>query len=143
MTLRGLEFVAATTLVAELGDLSRFAHPKQLMSFLWLVASEYSAGESRILGKITKAGKSHVRRTLIESAWAYRFPARMSRELVVRQEGQPKAVRDIDWRAQLRLGCRYRRLPARGVHPNKAHVAIARELAGCIWDVARQVPTVT
>lgn len=142
MTLRGLEFVAATTLVAELGDLSRFAHPKQLMSFLGLVPSEYSTGESRVLGKITKTGNGHVRRILIESAWTYRFPARMSRELVVRQEGQPKAVRDIAWRAQLRLCSRYRRLQARGIHQNKACVAIARELAGFIWDIARQLPVV-
>ena len=142
MTLRGLEFVAAVTLVAELGDLTRFPHPKQLMAFLGLVPSEYSTGASRAEGKITKTGNSHVRRILIESAWTYRYPARMSRELVVRNEGQPKAVRDIAWRAQLRLCSRYRRLQARGVHPNKVCVAIARELAGFVWDIARQLPTV-
>lgn len=142
MTLRGLEFVAAVTLVAELGDLTRFPHPKQLMAFLGLVPCEYSTGESRVQGKITKAGNSHVRRLLIESAWTYRYPARMSRELAVRNEGQPKAVRDIAWRAQLRLCSRYRRLQARGVHQNKICVAIARELAGFVWDIARQLPTV-
>lgn len=87
MSLRGIEFVAAVTLVAELGDLSRFAHPKQLMSYLGLVPSEYSTGESRVQGRITKTGNSHVRRILIESAWTYRYPARMSRDLVVRNEG--------------------------------------------------------
>ncbi len=143
MTLRGLEFVAAVTVVAELGDLSRFVHPKQLMSFLGLVPSEYSTGESRVQGKITKTGNAHVRRVLIESAWAYRYPARMSRELVVRNEGQSKAVRDIAWRAQLRLCSRYRRMHARGVHQNKTCVAIARELTGFIWDIARQLPAVT
>ena len=141
MTLRGVEFVAAVTLVAELGDLRRFEHPKRLMSYLGLVPSEYSTGESRVQGKITKTGNSHARRILIESAWAYRLPARMSRELVVRNEGQSKAVRDIAWRAQLRLCSRFRRLQVRGVHHNKACAAIARELAGFIWDIARQAAT--
>jgi len=140
MALRGVEFIAAVTLIAELGDLARFAHPKRLMSYLGLVPSEYSTGESRVQGKITKTGNGHVRRILVESAWTYRLPARMSRELVVRNQGQPKSVRDIAWRAQLRLCSRYRRLQARGVHHNKTCVAIARELAGFIWDIARQIP---
>jgi transposase len=140
MTLRGVEFVAAVTLVAELGDLARFAHPKQLMSYLGLVPSEYSSGESRVQGKLTKTGNGHVRRVLVEAAWAYRLPARMSRDLVVRQQGQPRAVQEIAWRAQLRLCSRLRRLQARGVHHNKACAAIARELAGFIWDIARQLP---
>ena len=137
MTLRGIEFVTAVTLTAELGDLARFSHPKQLMSYLGLVPSEYSTGESRVQGKITKTGNGHVRRVLIESAWSYRYPARMSRPLVVRAEGQPKAVTDLAWRAQLRLCGRYRRLRGRGVHQNKICVAIARELAAFVWDVAR------
>jgi transposase len=140
MALRGVEFVAAVTLIAELGDLARFAHPKQLMSYLGLVPSEYSTGESRMQGKITKTGNGHARRVLIESAWSYRLPARMSRALVVRNEGQPKVVRDIAWRAQLRLCSRFRRLQARGVHHNKTCTAIARELAGFIWDIVRHVP---
>jgi transposase len=140
MALRGVEFVAAVTLIAELGDLARFAHPKQLMSYLGLVPSEYSTGESRVQGKITKTGNGHARRVLIESAWSYRLPARMSRALVVRNEGQPKVVRDIAWRAQLRLCSRFRRLQARGVHHNKTCTAIARELAGFIWDIVRHVP---
>ena len=140
MALRGVEFVAAVTLIAELGDLARFAHPKQLMSYLGLVPSEYSTGESRVQGKITKTGNGHVRRILIESAWAYRLPAGMSRSLVVRNEAQPKIVRDIAWRAQLRLCSRFRHLQARGVHHNKTCTAIARELAGFIWDIARQMP---
>jgi transposase len=140
MTLRGIDFVAAVTLVAELGDLKRFAHPRELMSFLGLVPSEYTSGDSRRLGKITKAGNGHVRRILIEAAWNYRFPARMSVVLQKRQEGQPKVVRDIAWRAQLRLAQRYRRLSARHLHHNKVCVAIARELAGFIWDIGRHVP---
>jgi transposase len=138
MTLRGVDLIAAVTLVAELGDLRRFAHPKQLMAFLGLVPSECSTGESRSLGSITKAGNSHARRVLIEAAWAYRFPAKIARELQVRNEAQPRALREIAWRAQLRLCQRYRRLNARGLPLNKICTAIARELAGFIWDLARQ-----
>jgi len=139
MTLRGIDFVAAVTLVSELGDLKRFAHPRELISFLGLVPSEYTSGDARRTGKITKAGNGHVRRILIEAAWNYRFAARMSVVLQKRQEGQPKAVRDIAWRAQLRLAQRYRRLSARHMHHNKVCVAIARELAGFIWDISRHV----
>jgi len=143
MSLRGIDFVAAVTLVAELGDLSRFAHPKELMSYLGLVPSEYSTGESRVQGAITKTGNGHVRRVLIESAWAYRHPARMGEEITVRNQGQPRAVRDIAWRAQLRLCGRFRRFAARGLPHNKICVAIARELAAFIWDVARHAPGLT
>jgi transposase len=136
MTLRGIDFVAAATLV----NLTRFAHPRELMSFLGLVPSEYTSGDARHLGKITKAGNGHVRRILIEAAWNYRFAARMSVVIQKRQEGQPKVVRDIAWRAQLRLAQRYRRLSARHLHHNKVCVAIARELAGFIWDIGRHVP---
>jgi transposase len=139
MTLRGIELLAAVTLISELGDLRRFAHPKQLMAFLGLVPSECSTGETRFLGSITKAGNSHARRALIEAAWAYRFPARIPRPLQVRSEAQPRALREIAWRAQLRLCQRYRRLSARGLHHNKICTAVARELAGFIWDIARQV----
>lgn len=140
MALRGIEFVAAVTLIAELGDLTRFAHPKQLMSYLGLVPSEYSTGDSRVQGKLTKTGNGHARRVLIESAWAYRLPARMSRELLVRNQDQPKPVCQIAWRAQIRLCSRFRRLQARGLHQNKTCAAIARELAGFIWDIARLAP---
>jgi transposase len=140
MALRGIDFVAAVTLVAELGDLARFPHPKQLMSYLGLVPSEYSTGQSRVQGRITKTGNSHVRRILIESAWTYRYPARMSRDLVVRNQNQPKLIRDIAWRAQLRLCNRYHRFTARGVTQNKICVAIARELSAFVWDIARCVP---
>jgi transposase len=140
MTLRGLQFLSAATVLAELGDLRRFPHPKQLMSFLGLVPSEYSSGLSRRLGPITKCGNAHIRRVLIEAAWSYRYPARLSRELQLRQQGQPKAVRDIAWKAQLRLCARYRRMQARGLHQNKTCIAIAREMAAFIWDIARHVP---
>jgi len=139
MTLRGIDLVAAVTLIAELGDLRRFEHPKRLMSFLGLVPSEYSSGQSRSLGSITKAGNTHARRILVEAAWTYRYSARISREIQIRQEGQPRAVREIAWRAQLRLCQRYRRLSQRGMHQNKICIAIARELAGFMWDLLRQV----
>jgi len=139
MTLRGMDFVAAVTVIAELGDLRRFAHPRELMGFLGLVPSEYTTGEHRRQGEITRSGNGHARRILVEAAWNYRFPARISRLLYTRQEGQPKAVRDIAWRAQLRLCNRFRRLRARQLHQNKVCVAVARELAGFIWDIARHV----
>jgi transposase len=101
MTLRGIELIAAVTLSAELGDLRRFAHPKQLMAFLGLVPSECSTGETRSLGSITKAGNSHARRVLIEAAWAYRFPAKIARDMQVRNESQPRApcVRSLGGRS--------------------------------------------
>ncbi len=139
MSLRGLDLVAATTLVAELGDLRRFARARDLMGYLGLVPSEHSSGPKRRLGAITKTGNGHARRILVEAAWNYRYPARISRVLQVRQEGQPAAVRDIAWRAQLRLCDRYRRLSARGVQHNKVCVAIARELLGFVWDIGQQV----
>jgi transposase len=138
-TMRGLDFVGAVTVVAEIGDLQRFAHPRDLMAYLGLVPSEYSTGSKRRLGAITKTGNGHVRRVLVEAAWNHRHPARLSHTLQVRQENQPSAVRDIAWRAQLRLCHRFRRLTARGVLPNKVCIAIARELAGFIWDIGRQV----
>lgn len=138
-SLRGIDFVSAVTLTAEIGDFSRFAHPTELMGFLGLVPSEHSTGDTRHQGEITKTGNGHARRVLVEAAWNYRFPARLSRLLQARQEGQSQAVREIAWRAQLRLTHRYRRLSARKLHPNKVCVAIARELAGFVWDIAHQV----
>jgi transposase len=138
-TLRGIDFVAAVTLVAEIGDFRRFVHPRDLMGFLGLVPSEFSTGESRHRGAITKTGNGHARRVLIEAAWNYRFTAHIGRKMQIRQEGQPKVVRDIAWRAQLRLGQRYRRLSSRKLHQNKICVAIARELAGFVWAIAGHV----
>jgi transposase len=139
MSLRGIDFVAAVTLVAEIGDFTRFGHPRELMGFVGLVPSEYSTGDTRRQGPITKTGNTHARRMLVEAAWNYRFPARISRLLQVRQEHQPKTVRAISWRAQLRLTHRYRRLSSRQLHPNKICVALARELVGFVWDIAREI----
>jgi transposase len=139
MTLRGLNLVAASTVVAELGDLRRFAHPRELMGYLGLVPSEHTSGSHRRLGAITKTGNGHVRRVLIEAAWNYRFPPRVSHRLQLRQESQPPAIRAIAWRAQLRLSHRYRRLKARSLQHNKICVALARELAAFVWDIGRHV----
>jgi transposase len=124
----------------ELGNLSRFANPRQLMAYLGLVPSEHSSGASIRRGGLTKAGNSAARRLLIEAAWCYRFPARVSRELRLRQEDQPKPIRDIAWKGQVRLCARYRRLARTGKPANVVAAAIARELAGFIWAIARQVP---
>jgi transposase len=138
--LRGIQFTVAVTTVAELGDLTRFENPRALMKFLGLTPSEYSTGERRRQGSITKAGNTHARRALVEGAWAYRYPAKVSRHLQLRLEKQPKAIQDISWKAQVRLCKRYRQLIARGKHANQVVVAIARELVGFMWAIAKAVP---
>jgi transposase len=138
--LRGVQFTVAVTMVAEVGDLSRFDTPRALMKFLGLTPSEYSSGERRQQGSITKAGNTHARRALVEGAWAYRYPAKVSRHLQLRLEKQPKVIQDISWKAQVRLCKRYRRLVAKGKHANVVTVAMARELVGFMWAIAKEVP---
>lgn len=138
--LRGVELTAATVLVAEVGDLTRFDTPRKLMSYLGLTPSEYSSGEHRRRGGITKAGNGHARRALVEGAWAYRYPAKVSRHLQLRLEKVPTEVQAIAWKAQVRLCKRYRQLTARGKHVNQVAVAIAREMAAFAWAIARTVP---
>ena len=138
-TLRGMALVVAATLVAELGDVTRFANPRQLMSYLGLVPSEHSTGRTRRQGGITKAGNGAARRMLIEAAWSYRFPARISRELLSRQVGLPKAICDVAWKAQERLSRRYRRLAQAGKLPTVVTAAIARELSGFVWSIAQLI----
>jgi transposase len=137
--LRGVQFTVAVTTLAELGDLTRFDTPRQLMKFLGLIPSEYSSGERRRQGSITKAGNTHARRAIVEGAWAYQYPAKVSRHLQLRLETQPKAIQDISWKAQVRLCKRYRKLLARGKHANQVVVAIARELVGFMWAIAKHV----
>ena len=139
-TMRGIALVNAGSLIAELGDLSRFANPRQLMAYLGLVPSEHSSGVSIKRGGLTKAGNGAARRLLIEAAWCYRFPARVSRELRLRQEAQPIPIREIAWKGQRRLCARYRKLARSGKPANVVTAAIARELAGFIWAIARRVP---
>jgi transposase len=136
-TMRGVQFTTAVGMLAELGDLSRFDHPRQLMAWLGVTPSEHSSGDKRRQGSITKTGNSYARKLLVEAAWSYRHPARVSREIQRRQEGIPKAIVDRAWDAQVRLCRRYRKLAARGKNVNIAVVAVARELAGFIWDISR------
>ncbi|MGH2356525.1 MAG: IS110 family transposase [Candidatus Limnocylindria bacterium] len=138
--LRGVQLTGAIILMTELGDLTRFDTPRQLMSYLGLTPSEYSSGERRRQGGITKAGNSHARRALVEGAWAYRYPAKVSRHLQLRLETLPAEVQAIAWKAQVRLCRRYRQLTARGKHVNQVVVAIAREMAAFAWAIARLVP---
>ncbi len=138
--LRGVELTGAVILASELGHISRFDHPRQLMAYLGLTPSEYSSGERRQQGGITKAGNSHARRALVEGAWAYRYPAKVSRHLQLRLEKLPAEVQAISWKAQVRLCRRYRQLTARGKHVNQVVVAIAREMAAFAWAIARLVP---
>ncbi len=107
------------------------------MAWLGVTPSEHSSGGSRKLGGITKAGKSYARKVLIEAAWSYRFPAKVSRIIQVRHEHLPRPVIDRAWDAQLRLCSRFRKLTAHGKHKNVAVMSIARELAAFIWDIAR------
>jgi len=137
--MRGVQFTVAVTLIAELGDLTRFDNPRQLMSYRGLTPSEYSSGARRRQGTITNAGHPFARRALIEGAWSYRYPAKVSRHLQWRLEELPTAIQDISWKAQVRLCTRFRQLTARGKHANQVVVAIAREMAAFVWAIAREV----
>jgi transposase len=135
--MRGVQFTTAVCMLAELGDLSRCAHPRQLMAWLGVTPSEHSSGEKRRQGSITKNGNSYARKLLVEAAWSYRHPARVSPEIQRRQQGIPKPIVDRAWDAQVRLCRRYRKLVARGKQKNIAVIAVARELSGFIWDISR------
>ena len=136
--LRGIDVVSAIGLVAEIGDINRFDSARRLMGYLGLVPSEHSSGNSVRRGSITKTGNAHARRLLTEAAWNYRFPARMSTALRERSAALPEVVRSHAWKAQMRLCKRFAQLSARGVQINKICVAVARELAGFVWAIARQ-----
>jgi transposase len=137
--LRGVAFLTAVTFAAEIGDVRRFDSPRQLMAYLGLVPSENSTGERVRRSGITKMGNSRARRVLIEGAWTYRFPVRMSRLLQERQNGLSKTVRDIAWKAQVRLCGRYRRLMANGKRQTVVTVAIAREMSAFLWAIGQEV----
>jgi len=141
--LRGVQLVNAVCLAAELGDLRRFANARELMAFVGLVPSEHSSGENRRQGRITKTGNAHARRALIEAAWHYRLPARVTPIIARRWDGLPRSVTDIAWKAQLRLCARYRRLAARRLLAQKVVVAIARELVGFVWAIGQIVESRT
>lgn len=140
---RGVGFLTAATVVVEAGDIRRFDHPRQLMAFLGLVPSERSTGETRRLGGITKTGNIRARKALVEAAWTYRHAAGIGDAHQRRQKQLPQEVRDIAWKAQVRLCARYRRLAARGKCTTVATTAIAREIAAFLWDIARHVDPAT
>ena len=139
MAMRGLDLVSATTFLAEIGDLSRFRTPRQLMDYLGLVPSEDSTGDTIKRGPITKAGNRHARRTLVECAWSYQHPPRVGKDKQAKLAAAPPAVRAIAWKAQCRLCARYRALIRRGKLKTVAITAVARELAGFIWAISREV----
>jgi len=139
MALRGVKLITAMTIMAELGDITRFDSPRQLMSFLGLVPSEVSSGATRRQGGITKTGNGHVRRVLIESAWSYRFPARKTAHLQRQAEKCSSEVQAIAWKAQKRLCGRYAHLLTRGKLKVQVCTAVARELVGFIWAIACEV----
>ena len=139
--LRGVQLIAAMTLVAELQDFLRFDNPRKLMAYVGLVPGEHSSGPKRRQGSITKAGNSAARRMLVEIAWHYQHSPRVSPIIAARQDELPKAVTDIAWAAQLRLNAKFKRLVARRVIKTKAVVAVARELTGFVWAIGREVQT--
>lgn len=138
-TLRGMQLISAVVFMSEIGDLSRFESPRQLMAFLGLVPSERSTGESVIRGRITKAGNRRARRILVEAAWSYRHPPRVSKDKQKKVETVPTTVREIAWKAQTRLCGRYRKLRRKGKLPTTVATAVARELSAFIWAIGRDV----
>ena len=141
--LRGVSFVTAAALVAELGDLRRFDRPRSLMAYLGLVPSEHSTGATERRGTLTKTGNAHVRHLLAETAWAYQGRARIGAALRERQKHLAAGVCATAWKAQLRLTARFRRLVARGKPKSKVATAVARELIGFVWAIAQEVPATT
>jgi transposase len=134
--LRGIDTLSAVGLAAEIGDFHRFQRPAQLMSYMGLVPSEHTTGESRRQGAITKTGSRHARRLLVEAAWHYRRPPRHGTTLARRQEGQPQAAIAISWKTQQRLHQLWRRLDTkRGKRRTLVAVAVARHLAGFCWAI--------
>jgi transposase len=143
MAFRGFQLVAAMITVSELGDIHRFEHPRQLMTYLGLVPTESSSGPHQRRGGISRCGNGHQRWLLTECAEHYALPPKVSKELSRRQEGQPQEVRDLSWKAQNRLHQRFMKLLGRRLQRNKAKVAIARELCGFIWALLRTQPCYT
>jgi transposase len=137
--MRGIDLIAAVAVLAELGDLSRFRNPRELMGYLGLVPSESSTGDTVKRGGITKAGNGRARRILVEAAWSYRYPARVSREKQAKVSAAPMRVREIAWKAQTRLCRRFRSFERKGKRRTVIATAIARELSAFIWAINREV----
>lgn len=137
--LRGVSLIVATTVAAEIGDMSRFNNPKELMAYLGLVPSEHSSGNTVHRGSITRTGNGHVRRVRVEAGWTYKVRARKTLTILKRQAGLPKSIQDISWKAQTRLCARYQRLFAKGKSKQTIITAIARELSAFIWAIDKEV----
>jgi transposase len=134
--LRGVAKITAVTVVAEVGSLSRFDNPRRLMGYTGIVSSEYSSGNRMLRGVITKTGNAHLRRVIVEAAWAYQHRPWVGGALLQRQQGLDQAIKDIAWKAQCRLHTRYQKLAARGKNKNQIVTAVGRELLGFIWAIA-------
>jgi transposase len=141
MAMRGIDLISAAGFLAEIGDLSRFRTPSELMAYLGLVPSEDSTGDTIKRGPITKAGNRRARRILVESSWSYQHPPRVGKQKQEKVAAAPRAVQEIAWKAQCRLSGRYRALIRRGKRKTVAVTAVARELAGFIWAISREVTT--
>jgi transposase len=139
MAMRGIDMISATAFLAEIGDLSRFRTPRELMAYLGLVPSEHSTGDSVKRGGITKTGNGRARRLLVECSWSYRHPPRVGKKKADKVAAAPRGVREIAWKAQHRLYARYRALSRKGKHNAVIVTAIARELSGFIWAVNREL----
>jgi transposase len=139
--MRGIDLVGAVTILAEIGDLSRFENPRQLMAYVGLVPSERSTGESVKRGSITKAGNGRARRALVEASWAYRHPPRVGKEKQAKVAVAPRPVAEIAWKAQTRLCARFRSLSRKGKRSTVVATAIARELIAFIWAINREMTT--
>jgi transposase len=133
--LRGIAKISAVTIVSEVGRLSRFARPRQLMGYSGTVSSEHSTGQRVRRGAITKTGNAHFRRILGEAAWAYRYHPHVGPAMRKRQKGLPAEVVEIAWKAQERLHRKYLRLVGRGKVKQQVVTAVARELAGFVWAI--------
>jgi len=143
-TLRGIAEISAVTIVAELGNIARFDTPRQLMGYSGAVPSEDSSGKRKRQGSITKTGNAHLTRIVVEAAWSYRHRAAIGPRLRKRQEGVSEPIKEIAWKAQVRLSKRYARLAAAGKNQRKIVTAVGRELLGFIWAIGvkaeRSVP---
>jgi transposase len=139
--LRGIAEISAVTVVAELGQVSRFESARQLMGYSGAVPSEESSGQRQRRGAITKTGNAHLRRIAIEAAWSYRLKPAVGPALRKRQQGVPEEIKEIAWKAQLRLHKRYARLAAAGKDRRKIVTAVGRELLGFIWAIGVKTET--
>jgi transposase len=134
-SLRGVAQISAVTIAAELGNISRFDTPRQLMGYSGAVPTEDSSGQRTRRGSITKTGNAHLRRIAIEAAWSYRLRPGVGPALRKRQEGVAEEIKEIAWKAQHRLYKRYMRLAAAGKDQRKIITAVGRELLGFIWAI--------